>query len=240
MIDWVSLSTSNRTLAMRAYRRMVEDGVTSVYICRFFGSSVLSFTGRFWAAVEENRGLARMHGIRLQGFSVTRVDFAWDVVGAWMETARLELLGNVTTIFSPTGITLYSGSRESSRFLRVYDKRSEIKAKTGVDTEFDLTRVELETKGEVARVYLDKYQHGEGTEILDDVVTRYGLSFLGGETGQRICVAKPGAGAPLKFVQRFYHVIGKALLADPRAFVEALELQDKVTVALSPPPDITR
>jgi hypothetical protein len=233
MIDWISLSTQDPALAMRAYRKVVEEGVTSIYIRRFFGSSVLSFTGRFWAAVEENRGLARVHGIRLQGFSVTRVDFAWDVEGSWMERARVELLGNVTTILSPTGTTLYSGSRESSRFLRVYDKRSEIKAKTGVDTEFDLTRVELETKSRAAREYLELYEHGEGARITSDVVSRYGLSFLDADSGQRICVAKPDAGCPLEFVQRFYRVIGKALLADPKKFVEALELTDRVNIVVS-------
>jgi hypothetical protein len=235
MIDWISLSTGDVSLAMHAYKGMVENGVKGIYYRRHFGTSVLNFTGRFWAGVEENRGLARIHGIRLQGFKVTRVDFAWDMPGSWTGVARAELLGSITTILSPTGVTLYSGSHESVRYLRVYDKRAEIRARTGVDMGLDLTRVELETKRQVARDYLALYEHGRGGEITEDTKTRYGLSFLAGDSGKRICVAGPDAGNPLEFCMRFYKVIGKAILADPKLFVHALELDGKVAIVVSPP-----
>lgn len=239
MIDWTSLSTGDTPLALQTYKKITREGYTGIFLRRHFGSSVLSFTGKFWAAIEENRGLARVRGFALQGFGVTRVDFAWDAEGAWMERARLELKGAITTIISPTGTTLYSGSRESARFLRVYDKRAEIKARTGYDPEIELTRVELETKREVCRAYLKLYENGKRQEILGDVLTRYGLTFLGGNSGQRICVARPDAGNPLEFCQRFYKVIGRALMADPDAFMQALELEGRAVIALTSPPGST-
>jgi hypothetical protein len=224
---------------MRWYKKLVEEELRGIFLRRHFGSSVISFTGKFWSAIEENRGLAKVHGLKLQGFRVTRADFAWDVEGDVMEEARLFLKGAVTIIISPTGTTLYSGSRESARFLRVYDKTSEIKAKTGVDLDFALTRVELETRREICREYLAVYEHGESAKITADVVDRYGLTFLSANPGQRICVAREDAGCPLEFVQRFYRVIGKALLASPSMFIEALELVGKATIEITLPPDHT-
>jgi hypothetical protein len=224
---------------MRAYKKMMEEDVGGVSLWRHFGTSVLHFSGKFWSRVMENRGLARVHGLRLQGFKVTRADFAWDVEGDVMEEARLFLKGAVTIIISPTGTTLYSGSRESARFLRIYDKASEIKAKTGADLGFALTRVELETRREICRAYLAVYEQGESAKITADVVDRYGLTFLDANPGQRICVAREDAGCPLEFVQRFYRVIGKALVANPDMFIEALELKGKATIEITLPPDHT-
>jgi hypothetical protein len=239
MIDWISLSTPDPALGMRWYKKLVEEELRGIFLRRHFGSSVISFTGKFWSAIEENRGLARVHGLRLHGFAVTRVDFAWDTMGALMEEARLFLKGAVTIIISPTGTTLYSGSRESARFLRVYDKTSEIKAKTGVDLDFALTRVELETRREICREYLAVYERCESAKITADVVDRYGLAFLSANPGQRICVAREDAGCPLEFVQRFYRVIGKALVANPDMFIEALELKGKATIAITSSPATT-
>jgi hypothetical protein len=239
MIDWISLSTQDTHLAMSCYKKLVEDDVRDVFYRRHFGTSVLSFTGKFWSRIEENRGLARVHGLRLQGFGITRVDFAYDVEGDMMEEARLFLKGQVTTILSPTGVTLYSGSRESSRFLRVYDKKAEIRARTGVDVGFPLTRVELECKSQVARDYLAVYEHGESAKITADVVERYGLTFLDANPGSRICVGREDAGAPIEFVARFYRVIGAALLADPKIFIEALELDGVATIGITPTEDHT-
>jgi hypothetical protein len=237
MIDWLSLSTPDPALGMRWYKKLVEEELRGIFLRRHFGASVISLTGKFWSAIEENRGLAKVHGLKLQGFRVTRVDFAWDTMGDLMEEARLFLKGQITTIISPTGTTLYSGSRESARFLRVYDKTSEIKAKTGADLGFALTRVELETRREICREYLAVYEHGESTKITADVVARYGLAFLNANPGQRICVAREDAGCPLEFVQRFYRVIGKALLANPVAFIQAVELEGKAEVTITDTPD---
>lgn len=87
---------------------------------------------------------------------VTRFDIALDLINSGFDIAwhhRREQLStpdgagrSLSLIESKTGDTMYVGSRTSEKYLRFYDKGRE------QNTATDWKRVELETKGDVARV----------------------------------------------------------------------------------------
>lgn len=106
------------------------------------------------------------------GANVTRIDLAID----WPKQMYLRALkgaadmGEIVTrardwnlIEGRAGTTLYVGSRESEKFLRIYDKAAETK------TEGTWFRIELECKGDFARgvaLHVD----GNGYEYFGDII----------------------------------------------------------------------
>lgn len=106
------------------------------------------------------------------GANVTRIDLAID----WPKQMYLRALkgaadmGEIVTrardwnlIEGRAGTTLYVGSRESEKFLRIYDKAAE----TGTDTTW--YRIELECKGDFARgvaLHVD----GNGYDYFGDII----------------------------------------------------------------------
>jgi len=91
------------------------------------------------------------------GFSVSRLDLAKDLVdvtidyGAiWRDIQNKAYTGTARTFNriegATNGVTIYAGSRQSERFLRLYDKA----AQTG-NTDRQWARLELECKGMTAR-----------------------------------------------------------------------------------------
>jgi len=232
MIDWVSLTTSCPSDAYALYKTFLLHETDGVWIRKNHSSWTVNLSGRYWADLpDENFGIRRVHAACLQGFKITRVDFAWDCPGDFA-TAFQEANPECTYVRSPTGTTVYLGERSSSRFLRVYDKAKEIKAKTGVDVDFALTRVELECKREVAVENWRVYSNGDLDAIRRDVCSRYrGLEFLGQDTGQRICVQRLGAGNAMEFVRRFRRVIRAAVSSDPVEFIGQVGVSTWLTVA---------
>lgn len=78
----------------------------------------------------------------VNGWHFSRVDYAVDVQGPL--SAFYVLSRKTETNF---GSTRYYGIRGSSGYLRVYDKRQELKDKVGEDIGFELTRFEWEQRG---------------------------------------------------------------------------------------------
>lgn len=107
---------------------------------------------RYREAGENELNIVRWHCQRSD--RVTRIDFAFDVrdsglnIDVLYEELKSGSARTLTTkhsIVHSTGVTLYVGSRESERFLRVYDKAAEMSVPG------DWIRIEVEIKGEKAR-----------------------------------------------------------------------------------------
>lgn len=100
---------------------------------------------------------AILRSVKMHGGRSSRVDLALDVWDSGLNPIALSSLNlrpykgqgrtpKLTTLIgSDSGWTVYVGSRQSEKFMRVYDKGIEQGEKTG-----DYVRVELECKGEVA------------------------------------------------------------------------------------------
>lgn len=172
---------------------------------------------------------------------ITRLDFTIDIMQcfdfqayyqakyeqytAWTDKERIgKPLPQI--ISSPKGHTVQIGKRSSARVLRLYDKKAEILAKTGVDIEMPLSRFELEVKRECITTYKLLFMAGETRAILSDIAKRYDLGFLCQDCKKvkphKIAMACEG---PLAFVQRFRRVIRNAFLLDSPQFYDILGLE---------------
>lgn len=94
----------------------------------------------------------------------SRLDIAIDCIGVSEQLPKQTYLffnngraltsirkANIILNNENNGVTVYFGSRESERFVRVYNKRAERLTKTGVDVGHEWIRCEAELKGERAR-----------------------------------------------------------------------------------------
>jgi hypothetical protein len=109
------------------------------------------------------RQRALVREITRLGGKITRLDMAFDMVGddfagdvmdlvlafnqGWMKTGAKKMTHILEESAEGTrkGCTVYIGSRQSNRMLRVYDKGAQL------ETEFAYVRAELECKGDYAR-----------------------------------------------------------------------------------------
>jgi hypothetical protein len=166
------------------------------------------------------------------GGKITRLDFTIDILSPFAFSAYYEIMcgvhrGTPTLITSPRGDTVYIGRRSSQRFLRIYDKRAEIKARKKVDIGFDITRIELEVKRKLVSVYKRMFVNKEYKAILQDICTRYSLYNL--VDGKR--VIKPNKIAdrisgPMAFVDRYKKVIRDAYMTNSAQFYETIGVSD--------------
>lgn len=113
------------------------------------------------------------------GGRVSRLDLAKDCTGEKIDGAAVYKSleqgrggGNTRTfgriVSNGGGDTIYIGSRQSERFIRVYNKA----AQTG-DTTIDWWRMEIETKGDVARlVALSLYQGAGFVQLFDGIINK--------------------------------------------------------------------
>lgn len=120
------------------------------------GSALLALNQSF--NMSDDALVRHLHGL---GFHGTRLDFALDLyhvgigvqdfVAAYLNGAIRVPTRSFAHIRSQNGIaageTLYFGSRESERYMRIYDKGLE----TGAEKAGEWLRVELELKGQRAR-----------------------------------------------------------------------------------------
>lgn len=106
--------------------------------------------------------------------SISRLDLAFDVLGTPVDIDGLALAQQVkgsegsaekrsivTTL--PRGKTLYVGSRQSDKFLRIYDKSAE----QGWEQDVLWTRVELELKKQTAKMAAGALTHMDFPEMAD-------------------------------------------------------------------------
>ena len=104
--------------------------------------------------------------------SITRIDIATDVRGISdpEDIYQSLLIGTAKTraqkfnlITGTQGKTCYVGSRESERFLRVYDKAAQTK------TEGNWTRIEMECKGRQAK-FIAKAVMAQGADCIGQII----------------------------------------------------------------------
>lgn len=120
-----------------------------------------TFTGRDLLAWRENTGPGDLVRFVLEWeYNITRIDLALDILdgGDLEDVARAVESGKAKTrttsrsvirsssADSQKGLTVYIGSRQSDKFMRVYHKGAQM----GTDDEW--TRVELEAKGNYAKM----------------------------------------------------------------------------------------
>lgn len=170
------------------------------------------------------------------GGKITRIDFAVDVlqkfdlvgykeamVEVWRSNPKKPPVGLPALLDSPNGTTVYIGKRSSSRMLRAYDKRAEIKAKKRVDIGFELTRFEIEVKRERVEKYVHLFMSGNTLAILQDLAARYRLPWLT-DHPKRILPKEPRSARsrPLGFVARYKKILFDAWCEDSEQFLDII------------------
>lgn len=193
-----------------------------------FGTLSVCLPGQFWQGIEEHSGHTLVDDVChwCSTAHVSRFDLAhdWNLeqFDAQLVWNALSLLPNVTRLESPSGRTWYVGNRESDRFVRCYDKRAEIKARTGVDIGFPVLRFEFESKGRVAEEYFSHHRRAP-EQVVGDIGRRYGISdHLGGDPAGVIRVHGLPKPDPFAFIHQFRAAIRRARLADPKLFDELI------------------
>lgn len=148
-----------------------SDGVLCMWHSNFpeMGLHVI-FDGSTLRNIFTRRGIhaeAVLQEASRAGASITRLDLAADaeneqidMVSIWKAIERGDRVGTARKFSQMNGLagghTIYVGSRTSERFIRLYDKAAEM-GRPGVDWK----RLELETKGMMARAATDAIQRGE-------------------------------------------------------------------------------
>lgn len=96
-------------------------------------------------------------------FQIQSFDVAIDYDNLSMKNFKVDKLGLTSKeIESPTGHSITLGTRSSTRgLIRIYDKRSEMKSKQGIDIGYDKTRLELNFK--------PKINHNDREKILNEI-----------------------------------------------------------------------
>lgn len=137
---------------------------------------MLVFSGETLARIEDRKFL--LERAMLQGWKVTRIDLAVDVIGEGLtveEVASEYEKANGANkkrtwsrFHSPTGETLYIGSRKSARMMRLYDKGMQQKSS------LDWKRFEIEYKEYAAPIAAERFLLDERfifSEVLDMLKT---------------------------------------------------------------------
>jgi len=151
-MDWFTTPTKGRfgyTEAVMADSGLIfQSGGLEV-----MGTGLIA-SGQALSEIVRESGEEMLMRILSSAKKVSRLDLAIDIHDAGRPMPQLEALvqrdeyvsfaRNVQTMRSKTGITIYVGSRQSPRFLRIYDKGGE--SGTGLDH----VRIELECKEDAA------------------------------------------------------------------------------------------
>ena len=174
---------------------------------------------------------------RLRGH-ITRLDFAVDYLGAFPFTAYYKRVDTgkrpiPSMLKSPKGVTVYVGSRESSRMLRIYDKRAEVLSRAQVDIGFELTRVELEVKNKMVGRYRNLFMSDRLDIILNDIQHVYKLELFctTHEISKPIDIQDKSSDI-FAFIQRYRNIIGAAYSIDRPLFLDIIkDKQDDRTKA---------
>jgi len=198
-----------------------------------FGNLSLRLPGQFWQGIEEKAGFEIADRILrwCATAHVTRFDLAHD----WSLTeedagciwSKIAELGNVSRWESPAGRTWYVGSRKSRDFGRLYNKRAELRARTGVDIGFPCLRFEVEFKKESAPQMFEHWRRDHDA-VQQYVAKKYGLEeYLHGSSTDVIRIHGLPASDPFAFIRHFRKALCKARTADPKLF-------DELTKSLDP------
>lgn len=228
-VDWTTVSFGKlenefaRIAVFDSFDRLSKRE-PEVFMRTTFGSHSVCFPGKFWQRDDETLRMEfiddALHWCATA--RVTRVDFAHDwtpddfqLAEIWRAVSHHPLLD--TRLNGRKGKTWYIGSRESGRFARLYNKRDEIIARTGVDVGFDVLRFEAEIKDDGAAPYFWHWRRAPEI-VQSDLAQRYLLEkFLVGN-GDVIRVKRPPPADPFAFIRQFRNAIQKARLHDPALF----------------------
>lgn len=136
----------------------------------------VTMSGTFLSGIDQQALAGRVID---QGWHVTRCDIAIDVIGTEhtvmdIDRQRQEFYEGRprlrTLVDNPQGSTLYIGSRQSEKMLRIYDKGME--AKLG---RWDWIRYEMEYKGNTARAALAVVKLGQFGAVIGDIIDFVGV-----------------------------------------------------------------
>lgn len=140
------------------------------------------FSGSTLRDIFENTGLQSLALLRASvdaGLRISRLDLAKDCTGeavdgqAIYQSLKQVSHGGTTRNFSRIenaqgGQTIYMGSRQSERFVRLYDKAQQ----TGDSTKL-WWRLEIETKGDVSRIVADALAAGtDASQVFDSTIAK--------------------------------------------------------------------
>jgi len=234
--DWVTISYGK--IDQRVWPawvtnvRLLQERHLQVYTMRHYGNMSIVLPGQYWQSLglDKKTGHAQVASCLRwsEGAHVTRFDLAHDFTEDDGEKAKQIILcrGDIDYLDGRKGWTIYIGDRKSGRFARLYNKRDEIRARTGIDIGFPLVRFEAEMKKEVAPVFYKAYLD-DPQPVVDDIRTRYGLGLLiCGDSTDLLRIKALPAADPFAFVRRFEKAIGRAAEADPRLFAEMFPVPD--------------
>jgi len=165
--------------------------------------------------------------VREAGLHVSRFDVALDIRdNIDFETAKkiLGKSGRWSTVAGGGRVeTLYSGSRASARFFRVYDKAAEQGAVP------PWWRVELEAKGRAAGAYFDAYLDDSG-EVVSDILRRVSAAAWANTptpSGWTLFVPRPPDADPFRSVGRYRKIISACLRMDRARLMSMMEAWEK-------------
>jgi len=236
--DWVTISFGKIEQyqvrgALFEHIRVLQRVYPKAFTRMTFGNLSVCLPGQHWQSVEEDAGFTLCDDILhwCASAHISRFDLAhdwnlektdsdkiWTAVGA---------LPNVTRLEGPSGRTWYVGSRESDRFARLYDKRAELRANTGVDINFPVLRFEVELKGRTAAEYFFHFRRNPQV-VQGDLAERFNLAeFIAGDSKDVIRISGLPAVDPFAFVRQFRRALCKARKCDPQLF-------DELTASMTP------
>ena len=232
-IDWVTISVGhldNPDVRQDWFRRMrnVIGAHHGAFTSSYFGAYTISLPGRVWQRFEDEADGVRLVADIMNmcaSSHITRVDFAFDWIGEDVPAVWDAFGENLhITRVSGDGNTWYVGSRESSFYARLYNKKAELKARTGVEVEGFWSRFEVEVKrGDAPELY--RHFLRSRLDVIAYLFKRYHLEAFtpvaGGDIDSIRRVKPPEIDA-FAFVRRFQRVIRKARGADPRLFDELI------------------
>lgn len=232
--DWVTISYGSleRLCASAIFFekvRRVQALYTHVFSRTTFGSFSLCFPGQHWQSVRELAGFDLIDDCLTwaQGAHVTRFDLAHDWLNDDIDRHALWKAvvasgHKIEKLIGESGNTFYIEDRESDYFARLYNKTAEIRARTGVDINFGVTRFEAELKGEAAPQFFAHWRRSPA-DIQNTIAVRYNLQdFLIGSSTEIIRVMGLPAADPFAFVRKFWRCISYARALDPKLFDEII------------------
>lgn len=177
---------------------------------------------------DNDHARAILADIERLGGKVTRLDFAIDYRGTLDYDALYDIHDTgrkpyPSLLKSVCGKTVYLGKRSSARMFRVYDKRAEIQAKSGVDIEFDITRLEMEIKRRMIARYRALFMSGKHDVILSDMQRLTALQgFCQQHKASSPIEARDKDGSVWAFIQRYKRIIGEAFSLDKGEFLRII------------------
>lgn len=187
------------------------------------GFRIVATSQRIKLEIGHECEIAHMLFVRDTGLHVSRFDIALDIRASINFSIARKVLGKSGRWSTGKGgemvETLYSGSRTSPRFFRVYDKASEQNAPP------PWWRIELEAKGRAAQMYFDEYLLKPDLVVSDILRRTHAAAWAPtpNPDSWSVEIPRPRSDDPFRAVGRFRRSITKCLRADPVKLYDMLD-----------------